>query len=115
MPEKCFCCPPKLCTDNGCKDKFGGEGECRDMRKLDYSNLEEKYDLSASGTKDDNQTCLSSDPAQKDCCRCLKKFSCQDDGCSQEFGGLGICVDITDVDLANLTNNTSMITTSCQL
>ena len=74
----------KACEDEGCKDAFGGDGVCIDVKTDDLSDIDvsmEKFGLCKN-------------KVNKNCCSCFKKVSpggCQSAPCS--FSGvLGVCV-----------------------
>jgi len=101
--SKCHCCPPEQeppepCEDTGCEKAFEGLGKCKDVKTANWDELDTSFDL-AAGSRDNN-TCKKKGTDQKDCCRCLKRKSCLDAGCKQEFNGNGICMDLSKADIS---------------
>ena len=111
--NQCFCCqpedPPNRCNDQGCTEAFGSlsEGQCTDVTNADWRSLASVLDLAAqppqTGAReegDDQSFCKGGD--SKECCRCFKKKTCQDDGCNEAFEGEGVCVDVMTDDLSHI-------------
>ena len=86
------------CEDTGCETHYGGLGQCVNMTGTPWTNVKINYDLTAVQPTNNADLCRSSG-ADKDCCRCLKRYSpCEDNGCVTAGG---ICVDMLTADLGD--------------
>jgi len=114
---RCYCCPPldppNMCKPNGtrCERAFGdfAVGECVDVTNLEGNSFSNDYDLEAK--PQGNQLCIPTD--ENSCCRCVKRKTCQDDGCEEEFRGHGVCVDPRQDDLSNIDLTAKQIVGKC--
>ena len=92
------------CVDDGCEQQLQGLGQCVNItsvsNKTEWHKLSSQYDISQSSPWY-NQFCKPSDGSvQKDCCVCLKRRPCRDEGC-YEAGGL--CIDMKKAHLNTMT------------
>merc|ERR1711962_945045 len=56
-----------VCQDNGCETYYGGDAECVNVRRGNWSQIGRQYVL---GTVDKEKLCQSKHQ-NEDCCRCL--------------------------------------------
>jgi len=102
--KTCRCCWPKEepnhCQDVGCAQQHQGLGQCVNISTItttdQWDELRSQYDMKYSNPWG-NRFCKPSDGnMDKDCCVCLKKQPCKDEGC---FQAGGICADMQKVNL----------------
>jgi len=95
----CWCCKPEepqTCVDKGCSGLWQGQGQCVRVTSLPWTEVEAKFDLRYTNPWV-NKRCV--DPSgDKDCCLCMRKRPCRDDGCYQAGG---MCVDLKSSYLGN--------------
>merc|ERR1711994_524617 len=75
----CRCFKNKTCMDTGCKDAFGGNGICIDV-KADIT----KFDLDLSAGHDPKPD-LCKHAWDKDCCSCFKLNNVDDKQCKNDM------------------------------
>ena len=102
--QSCSCCWPKdddnHCQDVGCAQQHQGLGQCVNISavstKDEWDRINSEYDMRFSNPWS-NRFCRPSDGnLDKDCCVCLKKQPCKDEGC---FEAGGMCADMQKVNL----------------
>ena len=85
------------CEDKGCSKLWNGQGQCVKVTEKPWAEIEYRYDLKYTSPWN-NQKCVDHSGGDKDCCLCMKKQDCKDEGC---FERGGMCVDLKNSYLGN--------------
>ena len=95
--ESCTCC--KECLDMKCSEK-GKNWSCHNKKSADAlpkgSCVFDRSCSSAPGSPYEDSTCA--------CCK-TDPYPCEDTGCSEEWEGMGACVNVSSADWADLDYN----------